>query len=48
MRTGVTRIGEQLEQGKKFYRERFGANKFLAYFQTFTNTYDSVERLKEL
>ena len=48
LRTGVTRIGEQLEQGKKFYRERFGANKFLAYFQTFTNTYDSVERLKEL
>ena len=30
---------EQLEQGKTFYRERFGSTKFLAYFQTFTNTY---------
>lgn len=48
LRTGVTRISEQLEQGKQFYRERFGADKFLAYFQTFTNTYDKVERLKEL
>lgn len=48
LRTGVTRIAEQLEDGKDFYRERFGAGKFLAYFQTFTNTYDRVERLKEL
>jgi radical SAM protein (TIGR01212 family) len=48
LRTGVTRISEQLEQGKKFYRERFGASQFLAYFQTFTNTYDKVEKLKAL
>jgi radical SAM protein (TIGR01212 family) len=48
LRTGVTRISEQLEQGKKFYRERFGASQFLAYFQTFTNTYAKVERLKVL
>lgn len=48
LRTGVTRISEQLERGKGFYRERFGASKFLAYFQTFTNTYDKVERLKAL
>lgn len=48
LRTGVTRIREQLEQGKRFYIERFGATKFLAYFQTFTNTYAPVERLKAL
>ena len=48
LRTGVTRIAEQLEQGKAFYHERFGATQFLAYFQTFTNTYDKLERLKAL
>lgn len=48
LRTGVTRISEQLEDGKAFYRDRFNASKFLAYFQTFTNTYDRVERLKKL
>lgn len=48
LRTGVTGIGEQIEQSKQFYRERFGATKFLAYFQTFTNTYDKLDRLKLL
>jgi len=48
LRTGVTRIAEQLEQGKQFYRERFGASRFLAYFQTFTNTYAGLEKLKAL
>jgi uncharacterized protein len=48
LRTGVTRIAQQLEDGKGFYRERFGADIFLAYFQTFTNTYAPVERLKAL
>lgn len=48
LRSGVTRVAEQLERGKAFYRERFGANKFLAYFQTFTNTYAPVEKLKAL
>jgi radical SAM protein (TIGR01212 family) len=48
LRSGVSRIAEQLEQGKAFYRERFKARKFLAYFQTFTNTYAPVEKLKKL
>ncbi|MBK8207831.1 MAG: TIGR01212 family radical SAM protein [Planctomycetes bacterium] len=48
LRSGVTRISEQLERGKAFYRERFGATKFLAYFQTFTNTYAPVEKLRAL
>jgi hypothetical protein len=48
LRSGVTRVAEQLERGKAFYRERFGASKFLAYFQTFTNTYAPVEKLKQL
>lgn len=48
LRTGVTRIAEQLEQGKAFYHDRFNARIFLAYFQTFTNTYAKLERLKAL
>jgi radical SAM protein (TIGR01212 family) len=39
-------VGEQVRKGKAFYRP--GAEKFIAYFQTFTNTYAPVERLKAL
>ncbi len=48
LRKGDPQLRRQLEEGMRFYREKFGAKKFLAYFQTYTNTYDSVERLKQL
>ena len=39
-------ISEQVENYFKSYKaER--ANKFIAYFQNYTNTYDSIENLKE-
>lgn len=39
-------ISEQIENYFKSYKaER--ANKFIAYFQNYTNTYDSIENLKE-
>jgi uncharacterized protein len=41
-------VGEQIRRGKEFYRQRAKAEKFIAYFQTFTNTYAPVERLKAL
>jgi uncharacterized protein len=41
-------VGEQICRGKKFYRGRGKAEKFVAYFQTFTNTYAPVDRLKTL
>ena len=41
-------VGEQIRRGKAYYRERPRAEKFIAYFQTFTNTYGPVERLREL
>lgn len=41
-------VGEQLRQGMAFYRQRPKAEKFVAYFQTFTNTYAPVERLRAL
>ncbi len=32
-------ITEQLRSDKEYYRQRFNANKYIAYFQSFTNTY---------
>ncbi|MCC6573652.1 MAG: TIGR01212 family radical SAM protein [Planctomycetes bacterium] len=48
LRKGDPELSRQLNDGMRFYREKFNATKFLAYFQTYTNTYDSVERLKKL
>ena len=41
-------LGEQLKRGRAYYREHRQAGKFIAYFQTFTNTYGPCERLKTL
>ncbi|MFB3075390.1 MAG: TIGR01212 family radical SAM protein [Candidatus Methylomirabilales bacterium] len=45
---GTFTIREQLERGKHHVRERQKAEKFLAYFQRYTNTYASVETLRQL
>ncbi len=37
----------QIEQGMEFGRKRFGAQKFIVYYQAYTNTYASLEVLKE-
>src|SRR3990167_3651931 len=34
-------ISKQLEDGIKLFSKRFGADKFIAYLQSFTNTYAS-------
>lgn len=39
-------IKEQVEKGKAFHKQRYGAEKFIAYFQSFTNTYADVETLR--
>ncbi len=37
----------QIEEGIQFHKNRYRrADKFLAYFQAFSNTYDSIENLK--
>ncbi len=50
--TGAARLGQtitvQLEVAKNFLRKRYKAEKFLAYFQSFSNTYASLSRLQEL
>ena len=44
------RIGvrEQVAQGMEHLRKRYKAEKFIAYFQAYTNTYGPVEKLEKL
>ncbi|HBZ55362.1 MAG TPA: TIGR01212 family radical SAM protein [Syntrophobacteraceae bacterium] len=50
--TGVARQGQsvtaQLESAKAFLKQRYKAKKFLAYFQSFSNTYAPLPKLQEL
>jgi len=41
-------IEQQLESGKRFLRRRYKAQKFIAYFQSFSNTYAPVDKLEAL
>ena len=41
-------VSEQIRVGKEYYIKHRKAGKFIAYFQTFTNTYGSYEKLKSL
>jgi len=41
-------MDEQIREGRKFMEKRYQARKFIAYFQSFTNTYAPLARLKEL
>ena len=41
-------VTEQLEQGAAALRRRHHAECFIAYFQSYTNTYDSPDRLEQL
>lgn len=40
-------VKEQLNKNKEFFLKRFQARKFIAYFQTFTNTYLPLARFKQ-
>ena len=41
-------IREQMKSGIAFGKRRYKAQKFIAYFQAFSNTYAPVEKLKKL
>lgn len=41
-------IREQLKEGKNFFNRKYSDMKYLAYFQAFTNTYGSVDLLKQM
>lgn len=40
-------ITQQLEEGKSFFGRKYPDMKYLAYFQAYTNTYDSLSELKK-
>jgi uncharacterized protein len=41
-------ITQQLNAGRQVIRKRTGAQKYLAYFQAYTNTYGDINQLKKL
>jgi uncharacterized protein len=41
-------VAEQIAQGTHFLRQRYGAEKFIAYFQAYTNTYGDIRWLQSL
>lgn len=41
-------VAQQIAQGKAYYRKHRQAVKYIAYFQTFTNTYGPLEHLQRL
>jgi uncharacterized protein len=41
-------ISEQISRARLGLKRRYGACKFIAYFQSFTNTYGPLDRLKRL
>lgn len=41
-------VAAQIEDGKEVMRRKYKAQKFIAYFQAYSNTYGPVERLRAL
>lgn len=41
-------ITEQMSTSIPFLQQRYGAEKYIAYFQAYSNTYDELEKLKAL
>ncbi len=41
-------VTQQLDEGIAFFSEKYKAQKYLAYFQAYTNTYAPLSRLKEI
>jgi radical SAM protein (TIGR01212 family) len=41
-------VSEQLEDGKAFFARKYPSMKYLAYFQSYTNTYAGTETLKRM
>jgi radical SAM protein (TIGR01212 family) len=41
-------VSEQIKEGITFFHHKYKAQLYLAYFQSYTNTYDSLENLKAI
>ena len=46
--TSTASLHDQIEKGMPYLRSRYGAERFIVYFQPYTNTYASVEVLERL
>ena len=46
VKKNILSIKEQVNNGVLFFKRRYGAEKFIAYFQSFTNTYADIKTLK--
>ena len=46
--TSTASLHDQIEMGIPYLRSRYGAERFVVYFQPYTNTYASVEVLERL
>jgi uncharacterized protein len=41
-------IAQQLEEGIAFFSKKYPAQKYIAYFQAYSNTYDAIVKLEKL
>ncbi len=41
-------VSEQIEAGIAFFKHKYATQYYLAYFQSYTNTYDKIENLKAI
>lgn len=41
-------LQDQIRTGMEYLKKRFKAEKFIIYFQAYTNTYDKIEKLEKL
>ncbi len=41
-------LKNQIKTGMEYLKKRFKAQKFIVYFQAYTNTYEKIEKLEEL
>ncbi|UFS70676.1 TIGR01212 family radical SAM protein [Geomonas sp. RF6] len=44
----VVSLERQIEEGISYHRRRLGSEKFIVYFQKFTNTYASIDKLRDV
>jgi uncharacterized protein len=44
----IKTVGQQIEEGIAFFHHKYQSQLYLAYFQSYTNTYDSIDKLKAL
>jgi uncharacterized protein len=44
----VKTVSQQVEEGINFFRHKYENQYYLAYFQSYTNTYDALDKLKAI